>query len=109
MRAHDRGRKFELAASRAWHREGGGVPLLVSPLVLREHGAGQVDVGVVGPGGAIVVVEAKSGGVLPPGQRRRLLRSCALLSSVFGRPSVLRLASPGDPPGFAKDRRPGVA
>ena len=84
------GMSWEKITSRRWHRK--GLPLLVSPKLLRARGCGQVDVAVIDRG-TIYVVECKSGGEVARVQYQRLKRSAHFLSTVLRRPSQIRIES----------------
>lgn len=91
------GQKFEKEASSFFHGQKHIIPLLVSPLFLRERGLGQVDLAWF-QGHYLYVAECKSGEAkLYWPQERRLKASLKFLSHLFATPSRLFLIS-----GFAK-------
>ena len=88
---HRRGERTEEEASLLYHAR--GVPLLVSPLILRSLGLGQVDVCYFDGRKGLVIVESKTRGHVSPRQRRRLLKSCAFLGAIFKRTARLEYFS----------------
>lgn len=91
----EKGLAFEGHVSHSFHDS--GVPLLVSPLVLRQRSLGQLDLCVFKKDG-LFVAECKYGdGLLSFGQRKRLVASCHLLINLFDCPVQLFLLY-----GFAK-------
>lgn len=82
------GESVEKKISLSFHQE--GLPLLVSPVVLRSRGLGQIDLArfVKGPEMVLEICEVKSsklGSQSMREQRRRLLQASAFLASVFGK------------------------
>ncbi|MBF0205712.1 MAG: hypothetical protein HQK53_02375 [Oligoflexia bacterium] len=81
--------------SKFFHKEGIGIPLLVSSALLRRYGAGQVDLARVEGrirGRAPLsfrcgrILEVKSSGGVRPKQRLRLLNSLRFLSMILNIP-----------------------
>lgn len=93
MSASSLGQKLEEEKSLLFHRE--GVPLLVSPALLRSRGLGQIDLARMKKKNSWVIEigEVKSSDVgvevFLRGQRMRLFQSLRFLSSIFGAPSRL--------------------
>ncbi len=88
---------FEQKISCFYHKSPSHIPLLVSPLFLRERGLGQIDVGSISKKG-ILVAECKSNTErISYRQELRLKNTLKLLVSVFELPAQLFLIS-----GFAK-------
>ena len=87
MSPHEKGNQAEKALSTLCLEL--GVPLLVSPLILRAMNLGQVDMCYIDTTGTIIVVESKVGRFISKKQRRRLRQSCEFLSAIFKRPSQL--------------------
>ena len=83
-----KGLSLELEFSRKIHSQ--GVAVLIDAQILRERGAGQVDLCRWFPH-LIEVFEVKSFGVMPPKQYSRLLKSCTFLSQIFNAAPVLKL------------------
>ena len=69
------------------------LPLLISPLILRERGAGQVDLSVFSKN-EIILYEIKSSGLLSKGQYQRLKKAAYFLSAVFLRSTLIRVIGP---------------
>ncbi len=97
------GLERERAISRTFHAR--GVPLLVSPHLLRERSLGQLDLVRIHKGEEgwlIEVVEVKSsltgGQALLRGQRARIIHAANFLAGVFGHPVrfLLSFQSTGD-------------
>lgn len=74
----DKGQAFELQESLRLHVE--GTPLLLSSLVLREYGCGQVDVAVI-KNDMIKLYELKAGAEITKNQWRRLQNTAHLVSA----------------------------
>ncbi|EQC51415.1 hypothetical protein [Bacteriovorax sp. DB6_IX] len=82
-----KGLKYELTESKRIHRE--GTPLLIYSKVLRELGAGQVDLAVIKnernfKEKVIEIFELKSFAYISKSQRRRLYHSAQVLSAYLG-------------------------
>ena len=78
---------WERRASLVWHKR--GIPLLVSPKLLRALGCGQIDIGVIvsdNVGKKICLVECKSEEGISEVQYRRLKKSAWFLSALFNLP-----------------------
>jgi len=75
-----KGNTLERDASLKVHKK--GKALLVHPKVLRDLGAGQIDLARI-QNGMIEVFEVKSFAAISRIQKRRLLRSAEYLSSIF--------------------------
>lgn len=89
---HLLGRELELACSRNWHRR--AIPLLVSPMLLRRRGCGQVDVSCIESNPSVTrIIECKSRGVISQAQYRRLLNSANFLSTLLGKSARLQFIS----------------
>lgn len=73
-----KGHAFELQESLRLHNE--GTPLLLSPLVLREYGCGQVDVAVI-KNDFVKLYELKVGAEMTKNQWRRLQNTAQLVAS----------------------------
>ena len=87
-----RGFDLEQQASRHWHKR--GIPLLVSPKLLRSRRCGQIDVGVIAAGKEgkkICLVECKSSGLVSKVQYGRLRRSACFLSSLLNFPVFIEI------------------
>lgn len=69
------------------------MPLLISPLILRERGAGQVDLSVFSKN-EIILYEIKSSGFLAKGQYQRLRKAASFLSAAFSRSTLIRVIGP---------------
>lgn len=89
-----RGLSVEINFSKQFHLK--GVPLLVSPLVLRSRGMGQVDLARIGKEYAewiVEIAEVKTSLVgqhcLMRSQKSRLLASQRFLTGIFGHKSRL--------------------
>jgi hypothetical protein len=82
-----RGEEWEREFSLKFHQL--GLPLLVSPLVLRSRGAGQIDLARLEKRKGqwwIKMVETKTHPLISSLQRRRLRKSAQFLSALFGYP-----------------------
>lgn len=75
-----RGLDFECQQSRQIHSR--GIPILLSSLVLREFGCGQIDVALL-ERGHIKLFELKLCGHLSLSQRKRIQRTASLVSQYF--------------------------
>lgn len=71
----------EAKASQYFHQK--GEPILVSPLILREYGCGQIDLARLKPGEYIQICEVKSHSDLSRRQLYRLKKSANLLGEIF--------------------------
>ncbi len=90
-----KGLAHECDVSAFFHKR--GIPLLVCSNFLRKRSMGQLDVCTV-INGKIVVAECKFGDQLPnTHQRKRLIKSCHFLGSLFDLPVKLEVVN-----GFAK-------
>lgn len=84
------GSKLERELSKSFHAK--GIPMLVSPLLLRTRGCGQIDMARMVKGGNGVVIEVsevKSRVNVGRLQISRLNDSVNFLSSIFGVPAIL--------------------
>ena len=97
------GLKQEILASQTFHLE--GIPLLVSPTLLRERFMGQIDLSRLKKdreGWLIEIAEVKSSSIghenFLRGQRARLFESANFLSGIFGHRSKLILLSGEESP-----------
>ena len=89
------GEFFELYASKVFHQR--GVPILVSPLLLRKRDLGQIDLCVKSEK-SFIAAECKLGeGRVSLVQRKRLLKSLKFISFLFNEDVKLELLY-----GFAK-------
>jgi len=82
----------ERQASREIHKK--GVPLLVSAIILREIGAGQIDLARIeniANTKIITIFEVKSKWRPAPGQWQRLKKSSLFLSYIFNISTVIRV------------------
>lgn len=68
-------------------------PLLVSSLILREQGAGQIDLCVL-TAKEVIIFEIKTSGHLSRGQYQRLKDASTLMSALFQRSASLRIIGP---------------
>ena len=80
---------LELKMSKILHSD--TIPLLVSPLLLRERGLGQVDISRISKD-RIEIFEVKSSAIVGYTQKRRLVASSDFLSFVLKYPVSLRYA-----------------
>lgn len=86
-RPHQQGINLEREVSRSLHKE--GVPLLISPLLLRRRGCGQIDVSIIKKD-HIIVAECKYGrSEISYKQRLRLWAAGRLLLVIFDKPVQL--------------------
>ena len=69
------------------------MPLLISSLILRERGAGQVDLSVF-KNKEIILYEIKSSGTVTQTQYQRLKKAGHFISAIFGRSSLIRIVGP---------------
>lgn len=90
------GLSLELERSREFHSE--GIPLLVSPQLLRTRDLGQLDLArlrKVKEEWRIEIAEVKSSQTgmvaILRGQRRRILSAANFLSGIFGYPAVFKV------------------
>lgn len=83
------GKKHEANFSKNFHQK--GIPLLVSPLVLRSKNMGQVDMARI-LDNQIEVAEVKSGGHISVSQQSRLLKSAEFLSIILKKSAKLTFA-----------------
>lgn len=86
-----KGLDFERRFSRTFHRR--GCALLVSPLILRELGLGQIDAARLIQD-RVELCELKLYGELSSRQRQRLMRSANYLGELLEREVVLKLERP---------------
>lgn len=88
MSGSSSGLRLECAHSRSFHAE--GIPLLVSPELLRRRELGQIDLARIRKKESwiVEVAEVKSSAIgaeaLVRGQRRRLIAAGNFLSGIFG-------------------------
>lgn len=83
----EKGESLEKEYSLSFHQK--GIPLLISPLVLRSRGGGQVDLGRIEKRKGewwIQLIEMKSGPFIAHRQRYRLKKSAIFLGHLFGYP-----------------------
>lgn len=86
-----KGLDFELRFTRSFHQK--GLPVLVSPLILREMGLGQVDAARLTQK-RLELCELKLYGELSPKQKARLVRSANYLGELLDKEVVLTLERP---------------
>lgn len=100
-----KGQREELIYSLKVHNQS-GVPLLISPLLLRELGAGQIDLAILERKGdwRIILYEIKSSGFIDHLQHKRLKKAAHLLSKVFECSVSIHLVGPEEL-GIAKDKK----
>ena len=83
------GQECEKQFSLRFH-QGAGIPILVSPQVLRSRDLGQLDFSRFDTSKRqVMIVELKNGEWVTGGQKRRLLASGRWLSQVFNAPSLI--------------------
>lgn len=99
-----KGQSEELAYSRKIHSE--AMPLLVSPLILRESGAGQVDLAILKKTSQweVIVYEIKSSGHISFLQYKRLKKSAHYLAMIFDCSARIQVIGPNDL-SIAKDKK----
>lgn len=100
------GNNFEKIAGHEIHQRESSYPLLVSSLVLREFGCGQIDVasiatsknnfvnGETTSGKLLEIYEVKMSGHISKNQIKRLTNSCDFLIRIFQFPARLFLRGP---------------
>lgn len=69
------------------------MPLLISSLILRERGAGQVDLAVFNKS-EIILYEIKNSGFIGANQYQRLKKAASFLSFIFLRSALIRVIGP---------------
>ncbi len=99
-----KGQKEELNYSLKVH--GSDLPLLLSPLILRERGAGQVDLAVLkkSQDWQVILYEIKSSGFITRGQYERLRKTASFVSKIFEASTSIRVIGPKEL-GIAKDKK----
>ena len=90
MSKQNKGEELECFFSRKIHGKKEQVPLLVSSLLLRRYGAGQVDIGIIMKN-IIMLYEVKTSGFVSWKQIKRLNKACELLSHIFERPATWKI------------------
>ncbi len=83
-----KGNDLEREASLHYHSK--YTPVLISSIVLRERGVGQIDLSYL-EGDAITIMELKNGGILSPKQYYRLKGSGSFLGDVLNKTVFLKL------------------
>ena len=86
---HQSGEDYEKLVGRQFHVE--HVPVLISPLLLRKFGAGQVDLAYLDEEKIVLVEIKKNWQYFSSVQRQRLQQSQQLIAHVFEKDVVLRL------------------
>ena len=86
----NKGQIEEIKFSKRIHRH--GIPVLASPLLLREMGLGQIDLCRL-VNDRVEVFEVKSSGRLSSRQRLRILRSASFLSHLFDKMPCVKVLS----------------
>lgn len=87
---HRLGLSFECHLSEVFHSK--GIPLLISPIFLRQKGLGQVDLARIFQG-KVELWEVKHSPIITRVQMMRLRGAANYLARIFARPPLLKFVS----------------